>query len=331
MATPKSVTDQAKKAEELQKELLENRDGKKPDPQKQDKTQTELSLVETPDNIPPTDKTVDQDGNWEARFKGLKAVHDTTVTDLRTQLSEANNMISGNTDQVAKLQTEIEELRLSITSEPSAEKQEKVIVSDEEVDEYGQGLIDLISKVSSKSDSSVVDLAKQVLELQGKLDNLQTDYTKTAETGKQSKRDDFFSALDKSIPNWKAVNQDATFHAWLAKELPGTDQERQVFLQQHFDNYDAARVSSVFNEFLVSTGSDGAATSELEESLDSHSSSASQVDSTENVSGEKMWSRKEIQQFYRDKTNGKYKRDPDAARKIDKDIAAATVQGRVRD
>jgi len=326
MAQPKTVKKQAKKAAKLQKELIDAQEAEA-NPDNKDEQQTELSLVGDPPADPPV-KT-DQEGNWEERFKGLKATHDTTVSGLRSQLNDASGRLETATNQIADLTTRVEELSKS-PPEPSAAQPVKIEVTDEEVEEYGQGLIDLVSKISGQDSSSTVDLAKQVLDLEKRLNAVAQDTKQVGETHVKDKRAEFFTELDTAVPNWRLINKDAKFMSWLADEMPGTGEERQFYLQQHFDKYDVARTSKLFNEFLAANGAPVNTQAELEEQLQPSNTNAATINSNVNTN-EKIWTRSEIKLFYREKREGKYRSKPDDARRIEKDILAATAQGRVKD
>jgi len=328
MAQPKTVKKQAKKAAKLQKEHIEKLEGKDPETPDKDEKQADLSLVVDPPLDPPAPAA--QDNNWEERFKGLKSTHDKTVSDLRLQNSNSAAKLEEATNQITSLTAKVEELNNAV-NEPSAAQPTKIEVSESEREEYGQGLIDLIEKVSgSNNQGAVVDLAKQLLDIEKRLDAVVKDTKQVGETHVRDKRAEFFAELDKKVPNWRTINGNDKFHGWLADEMPGTGQERQFYLTQHFDNHDATRTASLFNEFLAANGAPVSPQDALEEQIQPSNTNAATVDSRANTA-EKVWGRTEIKTFYRDKREGKYSNRPEEARRIEKDILAATAQGRVKD
>ena len=329
---PKTVKAQADKAAKLQKGIIDaqNPPEEKPDDFTKDDTekQTELSLVESGIQDPPGKPAPD---NWEERFKGLKATHDQTVFELRQQNAESASGLEKALNQISILTEQLDELRKSNTAPPAAE-QAKVEVSDDEIEEYGQGLIDLIQKVSGGTTSKEVDLAKQVIDLQNRLDALTNTQKQVVETQVKDKRAVFWAELEDAVPDWKVINKDQKFKKWLATEMPGTGQERQFYLTQHFDNNDAGRVASLFNEFLGAKGPASTTQDDLEELVAPSGSDAGNVDTSHNAN-KHIWTRQEIADFYIDKRKGVYKKDKKSIEKgqrMERDIHAANNEGRIR-
>jgi hypothetical protein len=59
-----------------------------------------------------------------------------------------------------------------------------------------------------------------------------------------------FSALDASIPNWRIVNEQSEFLAWLDRYDPLTGETRQKTLMTAFNTNDSRTVVGIFNAYL---------------------------------------------------------------------------------
>ncbi len=338
MAKPRKVAEQAAEADRLQKELAGDQGAEiKDPPTDKDEKQTELSLVKDGEQPPAegekgiADPKAAPTENWEERFKGMKLKYDTTVPELRTQVSELSGKLEIANNQVETLRGQIADLQEKITAEPPAAEQAKIEITEEEREEYGEGLINLIQKVSGQQNTPLeVDLAKQVLDLSSRLDALTQKTEQVTEDRVVDKRGDFFKELTGKCKNWRSINKDPKFLSWLAEEMPGTGQERQYYLDKHFKAFDALRTADLFNDFLAANGTSRSSETDLEEQVQVNTAGGGSVDSGHQPQG-KIYTRAEIKQFYKDKREGKYRYNKDDAVRIERDILAATADGRIRD
>jgi hypothetical protein len=116
MGLPKGVQEQAERANQA----IQARRGEPP------------ATGPEPDiQPPPTTESVD----WEKRFKNMKRSHDDTVSELRNQ----NEELSGKVEKLTAL------LEKAEVQEPAAQEP---IFTPEEVEEYGQGFLDMVTRVA---------------------------------------------------------------------------------------------------------------------------------------------------------------------------------------
>lgn len=251
------------------------------------------------DPAPPTPEPVD----WEKRFKNMKRSHDETVSELRNQNEDL-------ADKVEKLTALLEKAE---TKEPAAQEP---VFTEAEVEEYGQGFLDMVTRVakSAASGASSGEIANELKELKGQFNNI-------VQSQVRSKEERFYDELTQAVPNWEAINEDEKFHDWLKDEMPMTSQERQVFLAQAQKRFDARTVINFFTQWQQEQSGESVllnTTTTTNEYLGDRSEAA------------EIWTSSDIEAFYKDKKLGKFRGREDEARQIEMRIFRAQNQGRVR-
>lgn len=268
-----------------------------------------------------------QQDDWEKRFKGMKSLYDREVPKLRSELETAYSTIDEMKQEIADIHQKLE-----TKPEPQPELEPvEFDLTDEEKEQYGEGLIGVMQRIAGQSRNA---LAKQVVDLQTKLANLESGQKEVTKTIVNDRESSFFAALDKAVPDWRDINTDSEFHAFLAEEVPYTGNERQFYLKQARDKLDSGKVISIFQDYLASTGAAsegsspklGKASLEVpEDQIVPSTQKGEQVPTEE----DKVWTTEEIDEFYRDKRLGKYKGKEAEAREIEKDILLAAKTKRI--
>ena len=337
MAAPKSVKKQVEEAKRLQEAL--NQPPEEPTPEPEEKPNETKGLEgkpgedpeagQNPEKDPPkvaAEAPTDQETDWEKRFKGMKKLYDREVPKLRGDLEAAYA-------QVEELRKEIEAVKTEITKQPEPEIPEVVELTPEEKEQYGEGWIQIMSKIANQGSAT---LAKQVVDLQRQLAELKNEQANIKEVVQVTNARDFYTELARRVKdatgkNWEDINTDVEFHAFLAEEVPYTGKERQFFLLQAKDALDVVAASQFFIDFIESTSSSG-------KSAEPEPSVPEEIVEPETVSGgippieeKKIYTTGEINQFYADKRMGKYKGKEKEAREIERDIIAAGQEGRIVD
>lgn len=289
MALPKRVQEQAEQA----KKAIEGM--RRAPPEEGAKPQEQAPPANADQGQPETD--------WEKRFKNMKRSHDETVSELRSQ----NEQLSG---QVEKLTALIEK---SKTEEPAAQAP---VFTPEEVEEYGQGFLDMVTRVakSASSNASSGDIANELKELKGQFNNIVQNQVRTEE-------EKFYDELERAVPNWEAINEDERFHAWLAEEMPMTGNQRQHFLSQAQQRFDASTVKSFFVQWQREQSG---------ESVLPDTKTTTNEYVGERGKETEIWTAADIDAFYKDKTLGRFRGREDEARQIEMRIFRAQNEGRVR-
>lgn len=187
--------------------------------------------AEPPAPPPPADPEENpprpiENGSLEQQYASMKGRWEKSkqqVQTLSAQLSEALSRI-----------TQLE------AATKVAPKTEERLVTDEDINTYGEDFIDVGRRVAREE---VQTLRQKISELEGKFSQVSTKVTKDA-------RSSMIEALNKDVPSWLAINESEDFLEWTA--LPDTYSGviRRDLLQGAFDQNDTARVLAFFKGFL---------------------------------------------------------------------------------
>ncbi len=309
---PKAVREAEEKAEALYKQLYETTSEapkEEPAPEQPSAETTEPpAQEETPEpsgsqeTEPPQQEEQSADEEtWEHRFKVLTGKYSAEVPRLAADNRELKT-------QLKFLEKQLEDLK----SGKATGKQS--FVKPEEVEEYGENLIDLIRRAAREE---VTAKEAEIEALRAKIEAFDSRTSKVVEV-------DFFEQLGKDVPDWVAINDDKNFHKWLDGYDELTGLRRQEMLSQAEADKDARRVANFFKAYKKAGQTWAAAASRKLES---------QVVPETNQSvkpppGKKIWTRQEIGNFYAAMRKGEVS-DKDAVA-IEAQIHAAQIEGRVR-
>lgn len=252
-----------------------------------------------PAATPPANTEGDE--KWESRFKTLTGKYNAEVPRLHAAIKERDAKLNSLTE-------EVEALKASLA------KPKESLVKPEEVNEFGEPLVDLIRRAAREE---VQSKDAELAELRRKLDQVQVATVETKEVG-------FYEALAQAVPDWVTINDDPEFHTWLGEVDDLTGMQRQQILSQAEEKRDAGRVARFFNAYKKVQQEKAA---EANTSLDSQiAPPTSRVDAP--PQGKKIWTRGEIADFYARDRRGEFSAEKAAA--IDQEIQLAVTEKRVR-
>lgn len=283
---PREVRKQAERAKEIQTNL------KVVPPE--DGAELEGDPPAPPEGDPPVD--------WEHRFKTQKQKYDETIPVLRQENESLGQRVQ-----------ELEDLLKKAKPDADPAVQAKPVFSEEEIEEYGEDFLNLITRVAGRRENPDNDVSKELAELKEQFGSI-------AETQAKTATDHFYADLGELVPDWETINTDPEFHAWLAAEAPLTGNERQVFLSEAQRQLDARKVAGFFTAWKSESGKQ----SYLPDSV-AGQGAAVPVDE-----GHEIYTQQEIGQFYDDLKLGRYKHRKDEARQIEMKIFRAQKEGRIR-
>lgn len=154
------------------------------------------------------------DGMIQARDKQIQQLHDLMAAMQESQASQGGN-----------------------EGQPEAPSSEPLVTKADE-ENFGVDLVDMSRRAARE------ELGKFSQELQRQFDALRDELKGISKTAEVSAQDSFESKLDKAAPNWRTLDSDARFIAWLDESTA----RKQVFgtAVQHRD---ARAVGDFFNEF----------------------------------------------------------------------------------
>ncbi|MGP3789775.1 hypothetical protein [Pseudomonas sp. B392_1p] len=298
---PRNVQDQIDTAKSLQDQLNKPVEEQNPATEAALETQQdpELQSPAQPAALEPQPETRDA-SYWRHRFDVLQGKYNAEVPALRKEIATL-------TEQLAAAGTP--------SGESAAQRAQSAVadLSAAEIEEYGPELVNLIQRVVGKAVGGTE---------QGDLKEIKSELGQLREERQQDAVARFWSELEIQVPNFRKVNADSGFHAWLAEVDPLSGQARQQLLvaaQQALDPY---RVSAIFKSFAKPASAKPTTPTIPADQVQPRQTKAAVPESQQ-----RTWSRTEIGAFYRDKASGRYSAEEAAA--IEADIFLAQAQGRI--
>lgn len=331
MTAPVQVREQADLVKKLQEEYINSKNAE---------AKPEGEPKEPVENTPPADPTpkpevTDQPATilkedydkLEQRYRTLQGMHTADVSRFRTELEASRN--------------DIQELKKQLATKEQPKKVERTpvkYVTDADESEYGDTL-DMVRRAAREEAENL--FAKQedayleeIANLKSQLGQIQNTVVPRVEDLSRGQEDavkvQFWTTMDTQVPNWRVINQDEGFRAWLLAEDPLTGATRQQYLTHAHNQYNAQRVIGFFKEWeRIAGGQTPAPKKDPQAELAKLQTPGPSRGGNAPSNEKKKWTREEIRKFYQDKTMGVYASKPDEAKKMEADIIAAGREGRI--
>jgi hypothetical protein len=265
----------------------------------------------------PEPKPAVSEETWEQKYHTLKGKFDAEVPRLYAQVREMNGQISQLTSDLAV--AKVQPVQPVPASTPS-------LITEQDKEAFGSDLIDLIERATEAkmagSRQLEAQLTAEIAELKGKLGNV-------AERQGVSDKDRYESALTTAVPDWQALNVDQGFLNWLAEVDPVYGMPRQYALTNAYEALDATRTAIIFNQYKksVTPPAQSSNRADLQRQVAPTRSRTSPAPTNPNMD-KRVYSQQDIDSFYSEWRRGFI--DEAEAVQIEKDIHAATVEGRIR-
>lgn len=350
--TPKSVKEGARRAEELHEEVY----GAAPDDTLEAEKPENPEPAESGENgdIQPVEVQAEagEDGDTLSDSPGEDSGGDTESSpepapepapqeDWKAKAEEAEQryrslqgIFNATNNEVRELKAQLEQL-MAAPKEPEKEPEEKPVVTDDELADYGEDLVSMVRRIAAaEAAKATKDLTPQIERIEGRV----------TESVEKQNVTTVYSQLDADVPDWRAINKSQEFLEWLAQPDPYSGTFRKNLLGAAFESGDAGRVVAFFKGFITDnatvapqpapvtkTPAPPKANGELE--LDQLAGPKAGASSAEQVSADvsnPTVNRADIAKFYQEVTAGRYKNNPERQREIEAMIAAAMQEGRVR-
>jgi hypothetical protein len=317
MALPRQVEAQLRELEALEKQLAEGQNPAPadPDPQPAEPPQDQQTQQAEPKPVEPTPtptEPVVAEEKWEQKYKTLKGMYDAEVPRLHADLRD--------------LKAQVDSLRKASETkpvEPAKPKAAEKLVTDADVEAFGQDLIEVQRKV-----------AREVAaEFRGELDAMRVENEKLREqltsTGTQVSEASFEQRLYRMVPDFEAVNADPKWIAWLNEVDPLLRAPRSSVAQQAFNRGDAEGVAhyvAMFKQTVAPVEQKADKTEELERQLQPNRGATSAPPTSQKG---KVYTNSDIEKMFRKAADLGTKGQLDAAKKLEAEIDAAFMEGRV--
>jgi hypothetical protein len=322
MSLPRQVQDTLKELEKIEEQLAaEQRTPKEPkaadapDNQQQAQPQnTDPAPAPEPAPEVKAEKPVEPpvaDEKWEQKYKTLKGMYDAEVPRLHAQVKDL-------TARLDSLQRAPEP-----KPEPKAAAVHEKLVTDADVQAFGEDLIEVQRKV-----------AREVAaEFRKDLDDLKAENVKLREqlttTGTKVSESTFETRLHRLVPDFEEVNVDPRWIDWLNEVDPLLRGPRKTVAEQAYISGDAEGVAyyvKMFKDSLGTVEQPKPKAAELERQIQPSRSAASAP--TVAPKG-KVYTDSQIQDMYRKASQMASRGQLEDARKLEAEIDSAFMEGRV--
>ena len=325
---PEQVRRQAARSEELQRELAA---GAEPPteaapPDGGSPTGTEPAAPPAPAPAPTP-----QSADWEQRYRTLQGKYDSETAGLRAQVAGMERLLATMQHPPAP-------------PPPAAPPATPAGFDAGDVELYGEDFLQAAARAAAAQyQPKIAQLEDTIRQLQGGQSNVSS----------QLLRDRVFDTLDKDpeLAGWQQINTSPEFIAWLQGLDEYSGLSRNDMLQHAYSNGDAVRTGRFFKKYMAEhtvqsppaapqtgrqprppTGGNGyaaPASGVRLESLVVPGRAAGGSGGSDGAPQPRIWSRPEISRFYRDRTDGKFKGREQESDALERDILAATTEGRV--
>jgi len=267
----------------------------------------------------------EDDQSWEHRYNSMKGRFDRSQKQIK-DLSE----------QIASLQSIVATLELQKSAPvPAADARAERFLTPEEESDYGP---EFLSVVGKKAKEELLPIVKQyeskIAELEAKLQGVNGFVS-------QSARQRMLSDLDERVPEWREINRNDEFLAWL--ELPDlySGAIRHELLKAAYERNDAPRVLAFFNGFLAEEAATRPATNAVAQETGARApvldaaklaapGRAKSAAGTSAPAEKPIFTGAQIAKFYAEVAAGKYRGKEAEKDRLEAQIFEATRDGRVR-
>lgn len=328
MALPKQVQAQLAEVEELEKTLTARKekpkDAKEAKSENQADTEVEATNPKTAEAV-VSDKAKSADrsptdvaDDFEQKYRTLRGKYDAEVPRLHQQVKEL-------TEKVEQLSKAAEKPQ---AVEPTKPKEKVSLVTDADRAEFGEELIDVQRRVARE----VAAEYQEQLEAQAKV--IEELKAQVSNTGSQIGQMTFAQKLTQLVPDFEQVDTDERWVAWLNEYDPMLRAPRRTQAKAAFDAGDAEAVAHYVKLWKASIADTqepvkAKRQAELEKQVAPNRTANSAR--TQNVGKEaKIYSAREVEGVWNKIRVLNTRGQVDEAAKLEAEITAAYLEGRVR-
>ena len=326
MGLPKQVQAQIAEVEELEKQLIaqqnptlvaDSDDGDTLDTEAE--VANETGAPNPPDEVNPADTSLsgEEEETFKHKYNTLLGKYDAEVPRLHQQVRDLN-------DGTKQLQVELEALKVK----PTTPKEKVSYVTDADREEFGEELIDVQRRVAQEVSQEYAGRIEQQDEVISELK------TQLAKTGNDVGEMSFTQRLHTVVPDFADVDNDERWVAWLNEHDPMLRGPRRDQAAAAFQAGDVDAVLHYVNLWKSSISQPETATRdqrqvELEKQV-APNRSANSVRTQGVGQSSKIYSSREVDSAWTKvrtlNTKGSYA----DAEKLEAELTAAYMQGRVR-
>jgi len=264
------------------------------------------------------------------------------LKDELAQMQQSYKVMKGKYDaevprmhqSLQTMREENEALRAQPQAQPPADNEH--LLSEEEVDAYGEDLIGVIRKAARE------EFSGEVNKLHTENQSLREQINNMGQTVAVSQGNTLRDQLTQLVPEWKELDGDSGFLAWLGESDPFSGYIRHNMLKQAYTQNDVQRVAMFFKAYLSEHAAVNEAVADAQQAhVAQNQGTTMQLDTLvapgspkESLSApdevKRVYTEADVNGFYSNVQRGVYKNDPAKKARIEADIIAAGREGRIR-
>lgn len=208
------------------------------------------SSIEAPTETPPAEEQKPQSGteDWKHKYQVLKGKYDAEVPELTNRLMALSSTLDSQGALIQELQQKLQEP--AAETGKAAEPAQKFDILDEaEFDGYGENILKLVRQLNAliKRQSDPQPKQNAGPDIEARIGRIEQRVIQSAE-------EEYYSTLDKSLPDWRVLNRDPKFLAWLQQPDPITEIQRMTAIKRAAGMFNARQVIAIFNAYKRDSG-----------------------------------------------------------------------------
>lgn len=329
---PDSVREQHEKAQAMMEEIKRNRESVKTEAEGQVEQQEEQSqeVIGAVEDVQPVEtyeqEQVEQEkerNDYKAMYHTLKGKYDAEVPRLRS-----------TTVALEKRLVELENMLASVQSQPQKQEPaappEDVSITADEREAFGDDLLAVVEKqAKAVMLQREAEYRAQIEELKAQLGQFGQTTQQVQERVKAFDQTSFLNAMRQRVPEFDKIDSDPKFLSWLEEVEPYSGVRKIDLLREAGSRLDVERAAAFFDSYLSGSRPQQKQSNALEQQI-APSKGTAGAPYTKGSQSNRVFSRSEITQFYRDVVEGKYKGREAEQQQLEREIVAAGKGGRIK-
>ena len=324
MGTPKSVKNQAKRADELHKEVYGKEGDDKGTPPKVEDIPAKAPIEPEPSKVEPavvnTQPVIPVKGaeDFEHKYRVIQGKFDAEVPALQAQ--------------VASLTEQVRKFMENKVDEPVKKPENFDAAINALKEQYGEEFTSMVNDATEAKATVIAEkIANKIVD--ERLKDISHRVDSVAEVQVQSASERFMSSLEKGLgKGWDTgINKDPRFLTWL-----NTPIDAELGVETYMDRLtaaynilDDAKVLTIFNRYIkLNPQVEDANASKLAELIVPENQGGGD-DLADLNKEKKTYTKAEVNKFYKDSAAGLYKDRPEEKARMESDIFAAQSEGRI--
>lgn len=227
--------------------------------------------------------------------------------------------------QLTQLTQQVQTLVTAAASKPAPAPAAPTPADPRDAAQFGDDMVEMVQRYVNRAlDLMRNDVATHATKLDERLKALESQFTGVSQKTEMSLEQAFYGALEQAVPDWRQINADERWLAWLGEVDEVYGAARQAALENAHQRMDAKRVIAIFSQFKAAM----AAKPKLD-SQQTPSSTGQPAQVPQAEPARRMVSTKLVKQFYDDLAKGRYRGREAEAERLQAEIDKAAMEGRI--